>query len=210
MANQMDVQIALAGVCQAACLVRVLARTGKCDQDAFEATIGSIVETDPENTADVYGSIKGLQVGLETLQNQLSHKSKNKDSEITRYIASILGLERKLTKNPQQMAELGMRIEHIKRQQQHSSLYETQMVANLASIYKDLISPLGTKIQVAGNPNVLKQQGVQDRVRALLLAGIRSAVLWRQLGGKRRHIIFQRNKILEASNDMLQSINHSH
>ena len=88
----------------------------------------------------------------------------------------------------------------------HSSLYESPMIANLASIYKDVISPLGSKIQVAGNPDILKQAGIQDKVRAVLLAGIRSAVLWRQLGGKRRSIIFQRNKILRVVQELLNQL----
>ncbi len=206
MDNYMDMQLALAGVCQSAFLVKNLARSGKVDQIAFESSIGSIVMTDPEQTIETYGDLKQLSIGIATLENQINNKSGRKDSEITRYIADILGLERKLTKNPNSMGELANRIEHIKRQKLHSSLFESSMVANLASIYKDVISPLGSKIQVAGNPDILKQAGVQDKVRAMLLAGIRSAVLWRQLGGKRRNIIFQRSKILRVVHQLMQQL----
>ena len=75
----------------------------------------------------------------------------------------------------------------------------------MASIYSDIISPLGTPIQVAGNPEILKQSINQHKIRALLLAGIRSAVMWRQLGGKRRNIIFSRGKIIECAESLLQS-----
>ncbi|UAA40477.1 high frequency lysogenization protein HflD [Paraneptunicella aestuarii] len=207
MSNFMNMQLALAGVCQAALLVKTLARTGKCDQDAFEASLESITITDPDETIDIYGNLKNLHLGIETLSSQLGHSSKPKDSEITRYVADILGLERKLMRNPQNMSDLAKRIDNIKRLKLHSSLFETQMMSNLASIYKDVISPLGSKIQVAGNPTILKQAGVQDKVRAILLAGIRSAVLWRQLGGKRRNIIFQRKKILKVVDLLQQRLN---
>jgi high frequency lysogenization protein len=40
---------------------------------------------------------------------------------------------------------------------------------------------------------------VQHRIRALLLAGIRAAVLWRQVGGKRRHFFFGKGKIVKIA-----------
>ncbi|SUC47473.1 High frequency lysogenization protein HflD [Providencia stuartii] len=48
----------------------------------------------------------------------------------------------------------------------------------------DVISPLGPRIQVTGSPDILKNSLVQAKVRTLLLSGIRSAVLWQQVGGK--------------------------
>ena len=206
MDNYLNIQLALAGVCQSAQLVKNLARTGKIDQQAFEASLNSIVITDPKETIDTYGGLNNLEIGLGVLEAQLNNKAGKKDSEMTRYIADLLGLERKLTANPNSLGELASRIEHIKRQKMHSSLYESPMIANLASIYKDVISPLGSKIQVAGNPDILKQAGIQDKVRAVLLAGIRSAVLWRQLGGKRRSIIFQRNKILRVVQELANKL----
>ncbi|GAM56239.1 hypothetical protein JCM19232_5254 [Vibrio ishigakensis] len=53
---------------------------------------------------------------------------------------------------------------------------------------------------------MLQQTGVQAKVRALLLAGIRSAVLWRQVGGKRRHLIFSRKKMVEQAEILLARI----
>ncbi len=209
MDNYVDQQLALAGVCQAAFLVKNLARTGKVEPNTFEASLESIVITDPKETIDTFGGLEKLRLGIATLESQLNNKSGRKDSEITRYIADILGLERKLTRNSSSLGELASRIEHIKRQQMHSSLFEPPMIANLASVYKDVISPLGSKIQVAGNPDILKQAGIQDKVRAVLLAGIRAAVLWRQLGGKRRNIIFQRNKILKVVHELMHQLEES-
>lgn len=206
MDNYLNMQLALAGVCQSAQLVKSLARTGKIDQQAFEATLNSIVITDPKETIDTFGGLSNLSVGLGVLEAQLNNKAGKKDSELTRYIADLLGLERKLIGAPDNLSQLASRIEHIKRQKLHSSLFESPMISNLASIYKDVISPLGSKIQVAGNPDILKQAGIQDKVRAVLLAGIRAAVLWRQLGGKRRNIIFQRNKILRVVQELSKQL----
>jgi high frequency lysogenization protein len=198
--------LALAGVCQAAALVKQIARGEQFDALAFQTSINSIVVTEPQDTEQVFGQLSHLELGFTTLFNQLSHQTSNKDSEITRYIANLLGIERKLSSNSTLMDELGRRISQIQRQQAHIDLFEHQMVSNLASIYSDLISPVGAKIQVAGNPALLQQNDNQHKVRALLLAGVRAAVLWRQLGGKRRHILFKRQAILSAAEQALEQI----
>lgn len=199
-----ETQLALAGVCQAAYLVRNVARTGELDEDAYQCSIQSIVNTDPKSVLDVYGDIERLKIGLNALHTQLSGA---KDAELTRYIASLLTLERKLSNANKTVAEISQRVTDVQRQIQHFSLFEPQVISNLASIYKDNISPLTHKIQVAGNPTILKQKNVQDKVRALLLAGIRSAFLWRQLGGKRRDIIFKRRKIVATTAQLINQFN---
>ena len=51
----------------------------------------------------------------------------------------------------------------------------------------------------------LNQNEVADEIRSLLLGGIRFAWLWRQLGGRRWHLIMRRNPILIA----LQGLEHT-
>lgn len=200
--NQMR-QLALAGVCQAAALVKQIARAGDLNEVAFAASIGSITVTDPKDTIDVFGSFDNMKLGLTTLINQLSNDEQLKDVEITRYVANLLGLERKVSGNKKTLVELGKRVSHIQRQLNHLELLESQMLSNLAAIYSDVISPIGRKIQIAGSPALLKRADNQHKVRAVLLAGLRSAVLWRQLGGKRRHILFGRQSILRDAKSAL-------
>ncbi|MFT6897398.1 MAG: high frequency lysogenization protein, partial [Paraglaciecola sp.] len=207
--KEMEKNIALAGVCQAAMLVKQVSKKGLCDAQAFKASIASISITEPENTEQVFGQLDHLKLGFTTLHNQLGNSSTDKDTEITRYIANLLSIERKLSKNNRLMSELGDRIDNIKRQQLHLDLFDSQMLGNLASIYSDVISPMTTKIQVSGDPELLKISDNQHKVRALLLAGVRAAVLWRQLGGKRRHILFNRQRIVACADQALAQINQS-
>ena len=53
----------------------------------------------------------------------------------------------------------------------------------------------------------MKQTTTSDRIRTLLLAGIRSAMLWRQLGGNKWQIIFGRGEIERQSRVLLDDIN---
>jgi high frequency lysogenization protein len=198
--------IALAGLCQAAALVKQIARSSEFDNKALMTSLNSIAITNSENTEQVFGDINRLALGYQTLLAQLSNQSTNKDVEVTRYIANLLSIERKLSASKKNMASLGERISNIQRQKLHLDITDSQMMSNLASIYTDVVSPVTRKIQVAGDPEILKRPDTQHRVRAILLAGVRAAVLWRQLGGKRRHILFSRQQILDSAEHTLNNI----
>ena len=195
--------LALAGVCQAAALVKQISRTGELDQTAFSSSIRSIAITDSSETVEVFGSLEQLNLGFTTLIHQLGNDEQRKDVEITRYVANLLALERKITSKPKVMQQLSERIGQIQRQQLHMDLLDGQMLSNLAAIYSEVISPVARKIQIAGSPALLKREDNQHKVRALLLAGLRAAVLWRQLGGKRRQILFNRQSIVSAAQSAL-------
>ncbi|MEG3768642.1 high frequency lysogenization protein HflD [Alteromonas sp. 14N.309.X.WAT.G.H12] len=204
---QIEQHIALAGVCQAAALVQQVARTGNVDAVACEASLSSILVTDPESPQHVFGRLSNLTVGYRAIVTQLSGRSSNKDAELTRYVASLLSLERKLSAKSNALSELGQRISHVQRQLAHVEFDNSQIIGSLASIYSDIISPLAPKIQVAGNTEYLSRPLNQQRVRALLLAGVRAAVMWRQMGGRRRQILFNRKQILHSATLALRLIN---
>lgn len=202
MANTLyDRTIAFAGICQAVALVQQVAKDGHCDADAFETSLKAILNTNPSNTVDVFGREADLKLGLECLVKGID--STPNGSEITRYIISLMALERKLSGRNDAMSQLGDRLKMLERQAEHFSLTDEQMMSNLASVYLDVVSPIGPRIQVTGTPSVLQQSSSQHKVRALLLSGIRCAVLWRQVGGKRRHLIFGRNKMVEQAQILL-------
>ncbi len=199
--------ITLAAICQVAYWVQKLSRTGQVDQAELKILLQSIMNTSPSSTLDVYGDdLSNLKIGLETLIQHLGNQSKEKDPELTRYVVSLLALERRLSKQNKKMALLGERIEQCERQLSHYEINSETLIASIASIYSDIISPLGTPIQIAGEPEILKQQHNQHKIRALLLAGIRSSVLWRQVGGKRRNILFARSKLVECAQILLKQL----
>jgi len=199
--------LTLAAICQVAYWVQKLSRTGQIEENELIILLNSIMNTSPTSTLDVYGNdLANLKIGLSTLTQHLGNQSKNKDPELTRYVVSLLGLERRLSKRNKQMSLLGERIEQCERQLAHYEINSETLIASIASIYSDIISPLGSPIQVAGEPTILKQPVNQHKIRSLLLAGIRSAVLWRQVGGKRRNILFARSKIVECAESLLKQI----
>ncbi|WP_336244780.1 high frequency lysogenization protein HflD [Shewanella sp. SG41-4] len=190
--------MAFAGILQAIGQVQYLARHGESDKEALAATLNTILVTEPESTAEIYQDKAILDNGYQLIQNQLGDGS-NKDVETTRYLVGVLALERKLARSPNGLGMLAERINQVHRQLAHFAITDEQVIANFASIYSDIISELGPKLQISGNPDCLKQPQVQNKIRALLLAAMRSAVLWRQLGGKRRHLVFARKAIFDTA-----------
>tara|TARA_B110000196_G_C20719935_1_gene463707 strand:- start:184 stop:600 length:417 start_codon:yes stop_codon:yes gene_type:complete len=78
-------------------------------------------------------------------------------------------------------------------------LRQEQSFEQLATLYQDTISTLSHRIQVHGQEDYLQNDYVSNRVRSLLLAGIRSAVLWHQLGGRRWRLILYRKRLQETA-----------
>ncbi|CAM3669263.1 MULTISPECIES: high frequency lysogenization protein HflD [Pseudoalteromonas] len=187
--------MALAAMCQAAKQVQKIAQYGSSNDYELEKLLNSIVETSPETPSDVYQGTENLREGYKILVNQLS-AGENKDVEIVKYVGGLMQLERALSAKASSLTELGKGIEDVKRRLNHFAITDDTVIAALADIYSKVLSPLGHRIQVYGKPDLLKQQLVQHKIRALLLAGIRSAVLWRQMGGKRRHFFFAKRKII--------------
>lgn len=191
--------LALAGVFQSAALVKSVAREGAAEpQDAFEASLGSLFEFDPDSTATVYGGVRGVFHGLNVLRQQLDPGSKTRDLEITKYAVSLLQLERKLHRDRRMLETISTELEAARGPVDYFSLTHANVIARLGEIYTKTLSTLGSRIMVSGEPTLLAQQDKADAIRAILLAGIRSAVLWRQLGGSRLKLIFGRGRILGA------------
>ncbi|WP_299006587.1 high frequency lysogenization protein HflD [uncultured Shewanella sp.] len=194
--------MALAGILQAISQVQHLTRQSNADMDAIAASLNAILVTNPDTTSDVYTDKIALNKGYQLIVSQLGD-SQNKDMEITRYLVGILALERKLARSNNALAMLSERINQVHRQLSHFELTSDQVIANFAGIYSDIISPLGPKLQISGNPEFLKRPQTQEKIRALLLSAMRSAVLWRQLGGKRRYLIFNRKSIIDIAKNNL-------
>lgn len=200
--------LAFAGVCLASVCVQQLARRGQISPTtAADVLLDSLFIQDADQTTDVYQPPGDLKAGLQVLLRQLDAPGE-KDVEQTRYVVGMLLLERRLNKAPVAMERLGSSIYQIKRQRDEFSFEASEILANLGSTYTDIISPLGPRIQIQGSPEFLKQSHVQHRIRAVLLAGIRSAVLWRQLGGKRRQVIFNRKQMVRATRELLNALNN--
>ena len=210
MSEQMRNQtIAMAALCEAALLIQQVSKGQAFDSQALATLVAGIMNTAPENVDQVYPNLASLKQGSYLLVHQLSGQATSKDVEVTRYLAGMMSLSKKLLNNQTALTGLSSSLKEVERRLEHFDITDASIIGNFADIYSKNISPIGQKIKVIGTPQNLKQPIIQNQVRALLLAGVRAAVLWRQMGGKRRQFIFSRNKILKSAisfNNELSSI----
>jgi high frequency lysogenization protein len=196
--------IALAGLFQ---VVQLVQQTGKGihrDGAVTRVCLDSIFRTDAKSVEAVFGSIAALRPGLEVLEAQLGNDGGRRDMELTAYAITLLHLERKLARSKTILDELGRGIARIRAQEEFLDEYSSAVIASLAELYQQTISTLTPRIMVHGEPAVLASPGSQQMIRALLLAGMRSAVLWRQCGGHRIRLIFGRKSMLACCRELLQ------
>lgn len=197
--------IALAGIAQVAVLVQQLATTGTCDQQAMDASIGSLLKIDSDSAADIYGGLGGLKLGFDQLNGQITgEKPPNPDQ--ARYAAAIVFLERKLTDRKDFLSSIQAGIIKAQSQTEQFGELHENVLANLGDLYHNTISTLQPRIMVNGEQRFLSRPDIANKIRALLLAGIRSAMLWRQCGGSRWKFIFYRKKIQAELQDLIKRI----
>ena len=58
---------------------------------------------------------------------------------------------------------------------------------------------------VNGEHTYLSNDEIAAQIRALLLAGIRAAILWRQSGGSRWRLLFGRGALMHATEKIIHS-----
>jgi high frequency lysogenization protein len=197
--------LAFAGMLQALQLVQQTAYGKPHDVDALQASLRSIVMLDSDSVDAIYNNAEGVRVGLRLLQRQLLGNKQKPDAELSRYLVVLLHLERKLSKRDDLLERLRNGIEQVQKQSEHFDLMHANVLASLAGTYADTVSTLTPRIMVNGDPARLQDPAVANQIRALLLAAMRSAVLWRQCGGTRLGLLLGRRKMTGTAAELLRS-----
>ena len=198
--------IALAGVVQAARMVDQVAKTGSYPAAFFEASLRSLFAFDAPTVDAVYGNIQGVKLGLRSLVDMLTDATNEDHVGMGAYVRGLLKLEDQFGKRPDLHEVVASRLGHVNFKAQHFSDDAVELAASIGAIYQDTISHLPYRITVKGNVQHLQQTKNADLVRTLLLAGLRSAHLWRQLGGRPRHFLFKGGKLTATASDLSKQL----
>ncbi len=197
--------IALAGLSLAVQLVRDIARTGSADADDIETCISSLLKINADSVPEVYGGLERLRNGLWLLEKQLG-SSGSVDTELARYAAALVYLEGKYKARAAMQRAVRSGLERATAQAAHFGATHENVLASLADLYQNNISQLQPRIIVTGERPFLENPSNANKIRALLLAGIRSAWLWRQCGGSRLGFLLSRGKLRHEARLLLQSL----
>lgn len=197
--------IALAGLSQVVLSVRNIAHHGTADADDLETCIASLFKINADSVEEVYGGLKNLKSGLALLERQLGDPG-SVDTELARYAAALVYLEGKYRRQDTMQKTVRLGLERATVHAAHFGLSHESVLSVLADVYQNSISRLNPRIVVAGEQRYLENPANANKIRALLLAGIRSAWLWRQCGGSRLGFMLNRRKLCEEARRLAQAI----
>ncbi|MBN7134921.1 lysogenization protein HflD [Lysobacter enzymogenes] len=196
MAELSERTLALAGLAQALAQVRRIADTGQANASVLQTALDSVFRIDASSPSAVYGGVGQLRPGLMLAQDYFS--SRVKDEHLPRLGLAVLQLERRFVQDGAMTEKVlsGIRAQADNAQRLGSA--HPDVIAALGTLYADTLSHLRPRVLVQGNPHYLGQPGVVAEVRAVLLAAVRSAVLWRQLGGSYWDFILRKRAMVDS------------
>jgi high frequency lysogenization protein len=198
-----DKTLALAGVFQASELVRQAAAHGTWSGYAATACLNSLFKLEADTPAEIFGDQERMRLGVETMLAVLD--GDNNYAATLRYTVSLLQVQKKFNRARSMQEKIGAGLLEIGQinddLEQHER--EDRQAHEIAQLYAHTISELSPRIIVQGKPQFLQIERVTDWIRTLLLAGIRSATLWVQLGGNRFELMFGRRRIMQDAETFL-------
>lgn len=211
MSDTANETLALAALFQACTQIQRVARTGYVDPHAAAAVIRGLIITNPQTCEDIYPP-NNLLVGFRQVAASFSSSAADKSPEtveITKNAFKVISLERTIEKNGAVFDKLGtdidaMRTSVLSRYPDYESgrpeiVLSQDCLHDFSKLYESLISPNFPRLMIYGEEEYLSRIENQEMIRALLLAGVRACVLWRQVGGRRRFFIFKRRAIVDCA-----------
>ena len=208
--------IALCAVAQCAALVHELALGKEIRQSQLASAINPLLILNPESVEQVYPNLESLTLGFSTLQSILGSNRLKQNSQIRRYITEILILRKTLSKNMimQSVVRAGLsNLEPIRpslidcmQTNQQEINEQNYTFEEISSLYRKTLSTLKHRIKVAGKVQFLKNEIVSNKIRGLLFAGVRSAVLWHQLDGRYWRLFIYNKRISNTVSNIHQKI----
>ena len=194
--------LALSALVQAGSLCLNVAKSGLLASDAIETCRESLFRFDAVTPFDIYNSGDLLTHGKQRLNQMLSQPSES-DRQLLSLGGQILGLARRFKINDQAQRAVRADLFSALEAAQGLSEQSDRMSAldhSCATLYQNHISPLARRIIIQGEQAHLSRQENADRIRMLLLAGLRAGVLFYQLNGSRWQLLFQRQQIRHQLN----------
>jgi high frequency lysogenization protein len=188
-----DRVLALAGLVQALRQVRQIAETGQADAEVLGTALDSVFRIDADSPAAIYGGERAVAPGLHLLEDYFNNQGQ--DEQLPRLALSVLQLERRFAKEDVTATKVREGILALAPAATRLGSGHPDVLSALGSLYADTVSHLRPRVMVQGNPHYLGQANVVAEIRAVLMAALRSAVLWRQLGGSLWDFVLRRREI---------------
>ena len=185
--------MSLCALLQCAYLIDKISISNQKITNEIEILINSIYIKDTNISADIYVNKKNLFLGFNTLKQLLTGRNDLSLINVQKYILSILLIQKNLNKINTLKDLIRKKIDNY----HENSMMATNLddlILYSEAIYTDHISIIQPRVIISGKKEYLEENS--SLIRALLLSGIRAAVLWSNHGGTKWQLMFRRKEIL--------------
>ncbi|NLC61709.1 MAG: lysogenization regulator HflD, partial [Gammaproteobacteria bacterium] len=126
------------------------------------------------------------------------------DEQLPKLALAVLQLERRFINDGEMVHRVQRGITAARNEAQRAgSSTHPEVLSSLGTLYAETVSNLRPRVMVQGNPHYLGQSDIVSEIRAVLMAALRSAVLWRQMGGNYLDFLLRRKQLLGAVERLL-------
>jgi high frequency lysogenization protein len=198
--------LALAGIFQSASLIEQLAYSGELNQAAYDCSFDSLFTFEAPTAIDVFGNLAGLVRGLKALTRYLGGENQDSGRNVAYYVLSMLKIASRLKHDQKLAARIQTGLQSIESQAADFEMSRTSIGSKIDGLYQDTISTINPRVMIQGEQNYLTNSANASRIRVLLLAGIRAAVLWHQLGGSKWKLMISRKKYVHSANRIMMKL----
>lgn len=191
--------LALAAIFQSGWVVQQLAEHNTWLSGDAEPLIKSVAQLNPASFRDIFPFPSALKPGLQLMEQTYTRKRIDKIRNAIRYAFSLMQVERHLSRQPEMLTTIREGVEHFAKHYAIDEYWNEPVTYHrFAHLYSETASKLRFRIIVNGNASVMQDELNVARTRASLLAGVRAALLWRQMGGRRWHAVLRRRQIIQG------------
>jgi high frequency lysogenization protein len=195
--------IALAALSQITYCIQRITYDGIIEDQLIAPCLYSLLQVDADNVESIYDLPGSVTTGAQKILKKSPHD--HQTWERFRYIELLMRYEKKLHQQQHQalLTKLRQQMLTLIAQCEHEDSTDSYPVAQFASIYIETIGQIKPRILIHGQKVHLQDHHFQCYIRALLLAGIRAAMLWHQLGGSRWLILWRYRSLVAALENYL-------
>jgi high frequency lysogenization protein len=185
-----------------------LAREGSTDQATVAALQEPLFVLNPKSYSSVFPKPNLLVPGLTLIESFSRGGSLRSIQMIVQYAIGMLRLADGVLANPQLASQIRHGIEAIDRSAPANANDTdiSEQTRAIATIYKATLSKFPRPIQIQGSAAMLSNEDNAATIRSLLLAGVRAALFWRQLGGRRWQLFLYRKRLATTAAELKKHV----
>ncbi|NVK30516.1 MAG: DUF489 family protein [Gammaproteobacteria bacterium] len=196
MSNHFDEQLLSLGAC-ALCVEQAhrVANSGVYDTSLADTLLNSVLEQTPSSLSVLYDD-RVEQFGKRLLKN-LFMEPDGRTKAIAAPLMQMLQVSKVVAQRSTVNGPLGNAISTLAAELTEVEEFDQPVIyQSYAKIYSDHVSGLKPRVMIQGKQQHLQSEENVQKIRTLLLCGLRAAVVWRQYGGRRWDLFLKRSRIV--------------